>query len=392
MNSFTMPEEAGPLGPSGRTTATESSDFSGRVDDSRTTPSVETLNQELHGLVALGLPKLVPRLLPALFALHFVQAEIHGEKSEDQVLGLEAALRKATCLLACGGGPEWRRVDPRIAGVKERAAAAEALIGLDPTTRWLSRPARQRAAALAFLDPAYEVDTFRRRHRDSLIYDLAYAIYKLERYLHLGVPLASEEVARLRAKGFAQEAGVSAGRGVRIIRTNDDVTRTLLAVVQEAREYLVTTGSRSRDLPYLQTIESRLLDVPGLVHYRVLFGPPHWQVLKDHLMRLIVLRSPSSRPRGPGQTLFLGMVADSLMEPEAFICANERHAFVRLPSLTKVESWDTGIELTEPRDARAYFQFVEGMYRESKKIEGRRQVAELPVLRTESPDDLEIDG
>jgi hypothetical protein len=86
------------------------------------------------------------------------------------------------------------------------------------------------------------------------------------------------------------------------------------------------------------------------------------------------------------------MVADSLMEPEAFICANERHAFVRLPSLTKVESWDTGIELTEPRDARAYFHFVEGMYRESRKIEGRRQVAELPVLRTESPDDLEIDG
>jgi hypothetical protein len=160
VNSFTMPEEAGPLGPYNRTRATESSNFSGRVDDSRTTPSVEILNQELGRLVAHGLPKLDPRLLPALFALHCVQAEIHGEKSEDQVLGLEAALRKATCLLASGGGPEWRRVDPRIADAKERAAAAEALIGLDPATRWLSRPARQRAAALAFLDPAYEVDTF----------------------------------------------------------------------------------------------------------------------------------------------------------------------------------------------------------------------------------------
>jgi hypothetical protein len=386
-----MPQGAGRLGPSGWTTATESSIFSGRVDDSRTTPSVETLNRELGRLIALGLPKLVPRLLPALFALHFVQDEIHGGKSEDQILGLETALRKATCLLACGGGPEWRRVDPRIAGVKERATATEALIGLDPATRWLSRPARQRAAALAFLDPAYEVDTFRRRHRDSLIYDLAYAVYKLERHLRFGIPLASEEAAALRARGFAQDADASASHGVRIIRTNDDLTSTLLTVVQEAREYLVTTGSRSRDLPYLQTIESRLLADPNLIHYRVLFGPPHWQVLKDHLMRLIVLRSPSSRPRGPGQTLFLGIVADSLMEPEAFICANERHAFVRLPSLTKVESWDTGIELTNPGDARAYFQFVEGMYRLSKKIDSRRQVAELPVLRAESPDDEEID-
>jgi hypothetical protein len=361
------------------------------VDDSRTTPSVETLNQELGRLIALGLPKLVPQLLPALFALHFVQDEIHGGKSEDQILGLETALRKATCLLACGGGLEWRRVDPRIVGVKERATATEALIGLDPATRWLSRPARQRAAALAFLDPAYEVDTFRRRHRDSLIYDLAYAVYKLERHLRFGIPLASEEVAALRARGFAQDADASASHGVRIIRTNDDLTSTLLTVVQEAKEYLVTTGSRSRDLPYLQTIESRLLADPNLIHYRVLFGPPHWQVLKDHLMRLIVLRSPSSRPRGPGQTLFLGIVADSLMEPEAFICANERHAFVRLPSLTKVESWDTGIELTDPGDARAYFQFVEGMYRVSKKIDSRRQVSELPVLRAESPDDEEID-
>ncbi len=72
-------------------------------------------------------------------------------------------------------------------------------------------------------------------------------------------------------------------------------------------------------------------------------------------------------------------------------CANERHAFVRLPSLTKVESWDTGIELTDPTDARAYCQFVEGVYRASRKIESRRQVAGLPIL-AEPSDDEEVDG
>lgn len=375
----------------GWTGTTESSNFSGRVDDSRTTPSVETLNQELRRLIGLGLPKLAPRVLPVLFGLHCVRDEIHGERSEDQVFGLEAALRKATCLLACGGSAEWRRVDPKIGSVNERAAAAEALIGLDPATRWLSRPARQRAAALALLDPAYEVDTFRRRYRDPLIYDLACAVYKLERHALHGVPLASEEVAALSKKGFGHEGGASSTHGVRIIRTNDDLTKTLLDIVQEAQEYLVTTGSRSRDLLYLQAIEARLLTTPTLIHYRVLFGPPHWQVLKDHLLRLILLRSPSSRPRGPGQNLFLGIVDDFLREPETFICANERHAFVRLPSLTKVESWDTGIELTDPTDARAYCQFVEGVYRASRKIESRRQVAGLPIL-AEPSDDEEVDG
>jgi hypothetical protein len=33
-----------------------------------------------------------------------------------------------------------------------------------------------------------------------------------------------------------------------------------------------------------------LAEKPGLVHYRVLFGPPRNQVLKDHLIRLLELR------------------------------------------------------------------------------------------------------
>jgi succinyl-diaminopimelate desuccinylase len=50
-----------------------------------------------------------------------------------------------------------------------------------------------------------------------------------------------------------------------------------------AWECLVVMGSRSRDPGYLGAIEAALAERPSLVFYRVLFGPPHHQVLKDHL-------------------------------------------------------------------------------------------------------------
>ena len=55
-----------------------------------------------------------------------------------------------------------------------------------------------------------------------------------------------------------------------------------------------------------------------LVHWRVLVGPPHRQVLKDHLIRLLDLRDPADRTYGM-QTLHLGMVEDQIREPERFL-------------------------------------------------------------------------
>ena len=59
----------------------------------------------------------------------------------------------------------------------------------------------------------------------------------------------------------------------------------------------------------LEAIEAVLAERPSLVCYRVLFGPPHHQVLKDHLLTLLRLRDPHDRSRGV-KTLHLGMVED----------------------------------------------------------------------------------
>lgn len=76
--------------------------------------------------------------------------------------------------------------------------------------------------------------------------------------------------------------------------------RALPATVRSAGECLVVMGSRSRDVDYLATTEAVLAERPSLIYYRVLFGPPHHQVLKDHLVRLLRLRDPG-RPEPGGE-------------------------------------------------------------------------------------------
>ena len=57
------------------------------------------------------------------------------------------------------------------------------------------------------------------------------------------------------------------------------------------------------------------------MHYRLLFGPPHWQVHKDHLLRLLEIRDPESWAEG-WKTLYIGMIDDLRQEPERFFCAS----------------------------------------------------------------------
>jgi hypothetical protein len=116
----------------------------------------------------------------------------------------------------------------------------------------------------------------------------------------------------------------------------------MLSTVTGARGCLVALGSRSRDARYLGAIEEVLARHPALVCYRVLFGPPRHQVLKDHLARLVELRDPADRSLGV-KTLHIGMVEDTDSSPERFFCASEQMAVVPIPSLTSHEAFDSGV-------------------------------------------------
>jgi len=147
-----------------------------------------------------------------------------------------------------------------------------------------------------------------------------------------------------------------------------------------AAECLVSVGSRSRDAAYLDVIEQTLRERPRLVHYRVLIGPPHHQVFKDHLLRLLEIRDPSSREYGM-QTLCVGLVDDPVREPERFFVASERAAVVTLPSFNTAGAFDSGLVLERPRDAQGLVQHGKALYAGSQRLEDVDTVKQLAVLR-----------
>lgn len=168
----------------------------------------------------------------------------------------------------------------------------------------------------------------------------------------------------------------------RLLAGFPDLREAMLATVGGARECLIVLGSRSRDAGYLDAIEAVLAERPALVHYRVLFGPPHHQILRDHLLRLLELRDPDDRGLGV-KTMHLGIVEDTLTAPERFFCASERMAAVPIPSLTSAEAFDSGV-LLGMMAARRLLDHGRQAYAAARRVETPEQVTELTVIRDRS--------
>lgn len=159
-----------------------------------------------------------------------------------------------------------------------------------------------------------------------------------------------------------------------------DLRKAMTAVVLDAKLYLVVVGSRSRDVVYLETIEAVLAKRTELVHYRVLFGPPRHQVLKDHLLRLITIRDPHDRSLGV-KTLHIGIVENDPGTPERFFCASESAAVVPIPSLTSSEGFDSGV-LFETGVAERLIDHARQCYAAARRVETEQALRDLPTPRS----------
>ena len=176
-----------------------------------------------------------------------------------------------------------------------------------------------------------------------------------------------------------QDEAPSARTAPRLLTTFPELRAAMLTTVREACECLVVTGSRSRDGDYLAAIENVLAERPSLACYRVLFGPPHHQALKDHLLRLLELRDPDDRSLGV-KTLHIGLIGDTQRSPERFFVASERMAVVPIPSLTSHEGFDSGVVLGAGA-ARRLVEHGRQAYAAAVKVETIERANELDVLR-----------
>ncbi|WP_344431687.1 hypothetical protein [Amycolatopsis minnesotensis] len=166
----------------------------------------------------------------------------------------------------------------------------------------------------------------------------------------------------------------------RLLVGHRDLRAAMTEVVRDASQYLAVVGSRSRDATYLDAIEATLAQRPELVHYRVLFGPPRHQVLKDHLLRLVKIRDPHDRSLGL-KTLHIGIVEDDPGTPERFFCASESTAVVPVPSLTSSEAFDSGV-LFEAAVAERLIDHARQLYAGARRVENDQALRGLPTVRS----------
>ena len=157
-----------------------------------------------------------------------------------------------------------------------------------------------------------------------------------------------------------------------LITSGGELTAALIDVVRNAQEHLVAVGSRSSEISYLQEIERAIQDKPRLVHYRILLGPPHSQVLKDHLLRLLALR-PAQVNGDSEQTLHVSILHDLTRYPERFFVASEQVAVIILPSANSPMNFDTAIIIREPR-------YVHRLLQHGKALYGKNRLESLDAI------------
>jgi transcriptional regulator with XRE-family HTH domain len=187
--------------------------------------------------------------------------------------------------------------------------------------------------------------------------------------------LTAEERERFQARVPSPDGQ---GPRVQLLTSFTALVDAMTTTVSTAREVIVTTGSRSSEASYLETIERAVERRPALVHYRVLFGPPRTEILRAHLARLDRLR-PGDGAGKAVPTLFVGVVDDYRLEPERFICASERRAVLAIPSLVTPGNFDTGVAFQDPATAQGLVQHVKQLYWGTRRLTDSEALQTLAV-------------
>ena len=134
-------------------------------------------------------------------------------------------------------------------------------------------------------------------------------------------------------------------------RLIDELYRQEDSVVKSARKYLYVMGSRSRDQPYLDAIESQIKLRPDLDHARVLVGTPKNDMLLQHVTELEKIYANRNISNGDGSIKVCDYELGGAV-PERFIAVSETKAVVTLPSLNSPHGYDTALVIEDDAAAQ----------------------------------------
>lgn len=157
-----------------------------------------------------------------------------------------------------------------------------------------------------------------------------------------------------------------------------------IEIVMNAREFVYVTGSRSRDLEYLNAILTALDQQPSLVHRRILFGAPRTQQMREHVLELLALKK--SRPEYVAGSQPIGLAiyeSDRSFPPEASICMNERRALFVLPSVCSPWEYDTAIVFETNAVIEGWKRWIDSIFNSCSQI---KRPSDVPPVRESSND------
>lgn len=176
-------------------------------------------------------------------------------------------------------------------------------------------------------------------------------------------PISEEDAARLAGAngvpGPRAAPETATGGGMKLVMNGAELAVELAGVLNDAHRILVAVGSRSREPEYLRGIERVLAERPNLTHYRILIGPPHSQVFKDHLLHLIGLCDDGHVEE---KRLRISIQRDTRTTPERFFVASERSAVVLGPSANCHTNFDTGYVFHRQDYVKGLLDHGQGLY------------------------------
>lgn len=198
------------------------------------------------------------------------------------------------------------------------------------------------------------------------------------RQLFESVSADDVSVTQTQSRAAENKVGMLFSADAHLVTSGSELSAALIDVVRNARKCLVAVGSRSSEPTYLQQIEQAMESRQELIHYRILIGQPHSQVLKDHLLRLLKICDAETE-RSSAKRLYISIRTDLTRYYERFFVASEQAAVAILPSGTSPMNFDTGLVVHDSLYVQGLLQHGKALY-SKHRLEAVDAVSELEVL------------